>query len=114
LEPGVRNPDFPDTYIKHIEESIGKHEFIFVSSHQVVREALEAKGIQHFIVVPRGADKDLYIKRYRQRGNEKSFVSMMNDNFIEFLESIKDTPHGKVVQLQTGWFLADILDQLKR
>ena len=113
LEPGVRNPDFPDNYIKHIEESVGKHDFIFVSSHQVVRESLEAKGIQHFIVVPGGADKDLYIERYRQRGNEELFVSMMNDNFIEFLESIEDTPHGKVVQLQAGWFLADVLDQLK-
>lgn len=109
-EPGVRNPEFPDNYIKHIEESIGQHDFIFVSSHQVVRDALDEKGIHHFVVVPKVEDKDSYIKRYRQRGNEASFVSMMEENFESFVESIEDTRNGKVVTLETGYFLADILD----
>ena len=34
-----RNPDFPNNYITHIKENIGKVDIIFVSSHKEVREA---------------------------------------------------------------------------
>lgn len=36
-----RNPEFPKNYIEHIKSNIGKVDVIFVSSHKVVREALE-------------------------------------------------------------------------
>ena len=36
----VRNPEFPNNYIQHIKENIGKYEIIFVSSHEEVRKAL--------------------------------------------------------------------------
>lgn len=48
----IRNPDFPQNYIKHIEENIGKYDYIFVSSHASVREALDADGIDFTIVYP--------------------------------------------------------------
>ena len=34
-----RNPNFPNNYIEHIKENIGKVDYIFVSSHLVVRQA---------------------------------------------------------------------------
>ena len=43
----TRNPDFPMNYIKHIQENIGKVDFIFVSSHLAVRKALEEAGIRY-------------------------------------------------------------------
>ena len=43
----LRNPDFPNNYIKHIKENIGKYDCIFVSSHKSVREALNAEGIDY-------------------------------------------------------------------
>jgi predicted nucleotidyltransferase len=36
-----RNPNFPKNYIEHIKENIGKYEFILVSSHKEVRNALK-------------------------------------------------------------------------
>ena len=35
-----RNPEFPNNYIKHIKENIGKVDYIFVSSHKEVRDAM--------------------------------------------------------------------------
>jgi hypothetical protein len=40
-----RNPDFPNNYIKHIQDNIDKVDYIFVSSHEVVRKALNEVGI---------------------------------------------------------------------
>lgn len=48
----VRNPDFPNNYIKHIKENIGRVDFIFVSSHKEVREALDNAGIEFYLVYP--------------------------------------------------------------
>ena len=47
-----RNPAFPDNYIKHIKENMGKVDIIFVSSHESVRKALEDEGIDFTIVYP--------------------------------------------------------------
>lgn len=47
-----RNPDFPNNYIKHIKENIGKYDYIFVSSHESVREALDKERIDFTIVYP--------------------------------------------------------------
>ena len=41
----LRNPQFPENYIEHIKKNIGIYDFIFVSSHSVVREALVNNSI---------------------------------------------------------------------
>ena len=46
----VRNTEFPKNYIEHIKENIGKYEFIFVSSHKDVREALLNECIFFYLV----------------------------------------------------------------
>lgn len=47
-----RNPEFPKKYIKHIKENIGKVDYIFVSSHKEVRDALIENGIYFTLVYP--------------------------------------------------------------
>ena len=49
----LRNPDFPNNYINHIRENIGKYDCIFVSTHASVREALDNAGIDFTIVYPK-------------------------------------------------------------
>ena len=48
----VRNPEFPSNYIQHIKENIGKADYIFVSSHKEVRDALIENGIYFTLVYP--------------------------------------------------------------
>lgn len=52
-----RNPDFPNNYIKHIKENMGKYDCIFVSSHKAVREALDKAGIEFTLVYPNYSDR---------------------------------------------------------
>ena len=42
ISKGVRHPEFPANYIEHINDLMGKVDYIFVSSHQDVRNALTA------------------------------------------------------------------------
>ena len=71
----VRNPDFPNNYIAHIKENIGKYEFIFVSTHREVREALLDNCVFFYLVYP------FDLKRSQEK--RKLFVRL--PFFCEFL-----------------------------
>jgi len=46
------NPDFPNNYIKKINELTGMGFNVLISSHKEVREALQAQGIEYTIILP--------------------------------------------------------------
>ena len=54
----VRNPKFPQNYIDHIKEKMLTEDIIFVSSHEVVRDALKQNGIPYHIFYPKKEQKD--------------------------------------------------------
>ena len=68
-----RNPDFPNNYIKHIKRNLGKYDYIFVSSHASVREALDEEGIDFTIVYPDMNCKAEWVGRcyIREKNGEK-------------------------------------------
>lgn len=90
--PGIRHSDFPNNYIDHIKSLIGKVDFIFVSTHQVVRKALQDNNLLYWLVYPNVELKEQYIKNYIGRGNDDKFVSMMKNNFEKFIKECQDDP----------------------
>jgi hypothetical protein len=78
------NPDFPNNYIEHIKENIGKYDFIFVSSHASVREALDNEGIDFTIVYPMPMCKAEWIGRCfirEKNGEDGCGAEAMYNNF---------------------------------
>ena len=71
----VRNPNSPQNYIDHIKENIGKYEFIFVSSHKEVRDALLDNCLFFYLIYPSSTRKEEFIQRYKQRGNDEKFIN---------------------------------------
>lgn len=117
---GFPKQDFPDNYIQHIKQLIdeGKHDVIFISSHDVVRAALEKEGLDYTLVYP-DIDSDVvsakadYMKRYVTRGSPTPFLELMDKNFEDFVISCsKPTLHSKHVKLPVGTYLLDALDSL--
>jgi len=86
-EDGTRkkNPDFPNNYIEHIKNGIGKYEFIFVSTHKIVRDALLDNCLFFYLLYPSVEYKDLYLQRYKERGSPESFISSVESNWEEWL-----------------------------
>jgi len=85
---GERNPEFPANYIKHIKENIGKVDYILVSSHKEVRDALRENHIMYMLVYPRKDAKDNYLNRYRVRGSGEEFVKLLDDNWDNFIDQL--------------------------
>jgi len=113
IEKGVRNPDFPNNYIKHIKENIGKVDIILVSSHNVVRDALVENNILFFLVYPSRDIKDEYIDRYIQRGSDGAFVKLLNDNWDNFISDCENQKGCKHIIINRGEYLSDKVKDLK-
>lgn len=77
--------DFPANYIRHIEENIGKYEFIFVSSHKVVRDALRENCLFFYLVYPEFNNKHTYLKRYKNRGSSEDFIKLLDRNWEKWI-----------------------------
>jgi len=90
----VRNTNFPQNYIEHIKGNIGKYEFIFVSSHKEVREALINNCLFFYLIYPDCSRKEEFIERYRNRGNDQKFIQLVNDNWDNWMKEICFLPDG--------------------
>lgn len=107
----LRNPDFPNNYIKYIKENIGKYDCIFVSSHKSVREALDAEGIDFTIVYPEMVCKEEWIGRCfirEKNGEDGCSAEVMYNNFDEwacecFMAGVN---HNEIV-LEPNKYLSD-------
>ncbi len=90
IEEGVRHPDFPQNYIDHIKENIGKTDIILVSSHKIVRDALRDNEILFTLVYPKRELKQEYLERFKSRGNNESFVKMLDENWDKFIDEMEN------------------------
>lgn len=109
----VRNPDFPANYIKHIKENMGKYDYIFVSSHASVREALEAEDIDFTIVYPSMSCFAEWIGRCfirDKRGESSCNPDVLYDNWYQWLRECEVTGcnHEEIV-LCSGQHLSDYI-----
>lgn len=86
----VRNIDFPNNYISHINENLGKYKYIFISTHDVVRDALIENEINFHIVYPELSMKEEYLERYVKRGNDDNFIKLLTENWEKWIEVIVD------------------------
>lgn len=58
---------------------------VLLSCHREIREELHDG---YWLAIPRVADRIEYIQRYKDRGNDEAFVTMMNQNWENFLERL--------------------------
>lgn len=98
----VRNLNFPNNYIKHIKENIGKYDCIFVSSHASVREALDKEGVDFTIVYPEQSCKAEWVGRCfirEQNGESGCSAKVMYDNFDNWISECYETGinHDEIV-----------------
>jgi len=90
----VRNPDFPNNYIEHIRNNIGKYEFIFVSTHKEVREALLDNCIFFYLIYPDEDKKQYFLDRYRKRNSPEAFIKLLDDNWEKWIRECVFTEYG--------------------
>lgn len=110
-----RNPDFPNNYIKHIKENIGKYDYIFVSSHASVRGALDKEGINFTVVYPKQSCEAEWVGRcYIRDKNGESGCNpeAMYENWDKWiLECVETGCEHEEIVLSAGEHLSDYFER---
>lgn len=113
----IRNPLFPENYIEHIKQNIGKVPVILVSTHRDVRNALLENEIPFTLVYPNRSLKDEYVERYISRESPEPLINAIKDNWDIWIDDLKKS-HCDRLELQRGEFLdiraVEFLVKLKR
>ena len=114
------NPLFPKNYISKIIELKDKniYDFIFVSSHDKVREVLRSIGINFITVYPHGLDKDYYIEnnlRSRHTGlKDDEFIKLIESNWEKWIPYPPATYNRKYIDENIIWLFRLPLSELCR
>ena len=108
---------FPGNYLDHIERSIEDPNVdkILVSSHKDVRDGLVRRGIPFVLVYPERTIKEEYIQRYKDRGNNDSFIDLLEKNWDNWMDEMDEmsVPMGQIlhkVRLKSGQYLNDVIN----
>ena len=86
----VRNPEFPNNYIQHIKDNIGKVDYIFVSSHKEVRDALIENNIWFTLAYPARHAKAEWVGRCFLRGSGEKFCQLIADNWDKWIDEMNN------------------------
>lgn len=109
LSEGIRHPEFPNNYMRHIKDNLGKVDIILISSHEVVRKALEENKIEYALVYPDISLKEEYIQRYKKRGSNEGFINFISSNWDDFIKEIEDEKFPSKIKLSSGQYLRDVI-----
>ena len=108
LSTRVRNPEFPNNYIQHIKENIGKYDYIFVSSHVDVRDAMDEAGIKYGVVFPSRDLLDEWIGRCYRRPNNGFPIDVLIKNWDNWIDGmIQSAKNHDFAVLTHGKYLSD-------
>jgi hypothetical protein len=62
------------------------------------------------LVYPNRDIKDEYIQRYKDRGNNDSFVDLLNKNWDNWMDEMDGQKGCEKVTLGSGQYLTDVID----
>jgi len=107
-------PGFPQNYIDHIKENIGRYEFILVSTHKDVRDALRENCLFFYLVYPESSARGEYVRRYRDRGSDYLFVDLLESNWDRWIRQCDSEQGCHRIELPGDLYLEDAIDELGR
>lgn len=109
----LKNPEWPNNYLKAMKESMDKYDLVLVPSSLDVRELLIKNNIKFLFVLPPKDNKTrkMLLERYQMRGNSKSLITDVMNNFDNWSRSEKDYDYPIAI-LESDKYLEDLLIDL--
>lgn len=103
LESTPFNKDW-ETYVRvanHMKKNGYK---VLMSCHKELREELHNQGIEYLLAMPTINEKEIYLNRYKNRGNTDAFIENMDKNFEKFTE-VYDWEKDNLILLKGDTYL---------
>lgn len=76
---------------------------VLMSCHKELRQELKKRGTEYLVALPSIIDKENYLKRYKERGNDENFIKLFEDNFEKFINEITEEEENRIVLSINGF-----------
>lgn len=84
----IENPEFPRNYIDCIKANLSKYDYILVSTHSEVRQALRNANLEFILIYPLMDLKEEWIGRCYLRNDPPEFLHMLADNWQSWIREL--------------------------
>lgn len=108
--------DFPSNYLQDIIKHVktGDYDYILISTHKEIREALKDNDIKYALVYPHAEQGMRFGDIYTERGSNKEFIDFMSKNFRDFVWDLFDDSYGFQNVIYNEETLADHIKNINR
>lgn len=93
----TKNPNFPQNYIEAIKENQEKYEIVLIAYSDEICKSMEENKIEFYLCYPEKGAKEIYIERFKIRGNNEEFIKRNNELFEEAIEIAEKRKGHKII-----------------
>jgi hypothetical protein len=114
------NPDYvmrrewPFNYISAIKSAFDDSKVLLIPSDIFVLNLLSCEEIPYFLCYPERSAKEVYRKRFLERGNKKEFIDIFIGRWNEFITSFEEDEFGSRIVLRSDQYLDDVIENILR
>lgn len=97
-----------DDFCKVIQESLDAGKIVTLLPTVAILDRVILKGWEYVVVRPHRGAKETYLDRYRNRGSEEDFVSLMDKQWDEWMTALDRIDHP-TIYLNADQYLSDVV-----
>jgi len=102
---------WPDNYIDDIVKNEKKYDIVLISQSIDVLAELRIMKIPFLVAIPKLENKQEYIKRCKDRGNNETFITFIDNYYEHLITKLMKRNDHKIV-LEYGEYLEDVVLKL--
>jgi len=106
----ILHDDWPLNYVHAIKQNLSGGKILLIPPDCYVLSFLMNEGLDYTLCYPQRSAKEIYRKRFLDRGNTEEFLDIFIGKWDSFLDSIEMYQYGRHIVLQPNQFLGDVID----
>ena len=108
----VMRENWPRNYVAAIKEALGLNKILLIPSDLNVLMLLQCDKIPYILCYPQKEAKEIYYRRFIERGNTEEFINIFIGDWEQRLENLEQDDYGNHIVLRNDQFLSDVLSDL--
>jgi hypothetical protein len=102
-------PEWPRNYVAAIKSALEDVKTLLIPSDNHVLALLRQENIPYVLCYPMRSAKEIYRKRFLERGNTEEFLEVFIDHWDSFFDKFEADTYGQHIILQPYQFLSDVI-----
>jgi hypothetical protein len=106
----IMRDDWPFNYVSAIKQALDSDKILLIPTDLLVLKILQSEKIPYVLCYPQKDAREIYRKRFLDRGNTVEFIKVFIDRWDEFFEGFERDSYGQHIVLKPGQYLSDVID----